>query len=148
MGETLSVELLGAEEPSLGLCVAVKTLGKSRELLWKSCDGSSICCDFSRKGKSLDQRAACCVMLGGWVGMGLGSVATTALYLRRALASCCDPGHSLRPRFALVRNWADFRLNIGKRKCACLKNVGGNMQVSASRPQLLLGKEIRSDSPL
>lgn len=57
-----------AKEPSLGLTDAVKAPGKSSELLWKSCNGSSICCDFSRKGKSLDQGAASCVMQGGGLG--------------------------------------------------------------------------------
>lgn len=59
-----------------------------------------------------------------------------------------EPGCGLRSAAHLVRNWAPLGLNIWKSRDICLKLVEGNLQVSASRSQSLLGKKVCTDSAL
>lgn len=63
----VSFSFWGLRNPSLGVCDAAMALGKSRDLVQKSYDGSSICHDFSRGGKSLGQRAMSSTVLSGHI---------------------------------------------------------------------------------
>lgn len=58
-----------------------------------------------------------------------------------------QPGCRLRSAAHLVRDWAPLRLNSGKSRDICFKHVEGNLQVSASRSKLLLGKKISMIQP-
>lgn len=58
-----------------------------------------------------------------------------------------EPGCRLSSATHLVRNWTPLGLNIGKLRDIGLKHVEGNLQVSASRCQVLLGRKFAQIQP-
>lgn len=100
--------------------------------------------EYQSKGATWERRLE---VLGGWRWVWAAwprlPSAFEGLY---PAAGVQDTGWGL--QLTLIRNWAPFGLKIGKSRDTCLKHVKGNLQVSASRSQLLLGKEISTDSAL